>query len=139
MIGELEEIKMKYERGLLDPIREDLKRFIATHRIEIQRFQTKRGRLGATEMTDELAIKLYIIRHRTINPAREIQEQLEEIKREKWIRGEKLGREPDAQQVALEWSRQHSAGWRAHRVTSIIYVFERNREEYLRLYRGEGQ
>ena len=84
-------------------------------------------------LPDDAAIKFYLLRYRSINPQREIKEQLEEIQKEKWIRGVRQGCPPDAEEVALEWARPHSAAWREHRVTTIIYVFEQEKEHYCAL------
>ena len=89
-----------------------------------------------TPISDECAIKFFILRTRSINPQSEIREQLEEIEREKWIQGIKFGCSPDANKVALEWARFYSPGWRSHRVTTIIYVFERNKDLCVTLLNG---
>lgn len=133
MIPELEEIRRKYESGELAPLRDDLERFLIAHRDRIRALQRDRIEKGQPELPPEVAVKLYILQHRTVNPQRDIADQLREIEREKWIRGVDAGAEPDPQKVASEWARRYSAGWRAHRVTSIVYVFEREKERYLRI------
>jgi len=132
-MSEIDEIRRKYESGQLDVIREDLERFLRAHREQILRFRDSRRTSPSLGLSDELAVKLYILRQRSINPKREIEEQLQEIHREKWIRGIQMGQPPDAEQVASEWARLYSAGWRSHRVLSIVYVFEREKERFLRL------
>lgn len=134
-VSELDEIRALYESGGCDGIKEDLARYIEVHRPEIRRYQESRQKLGLADVDDTLAVRLFIIKHRSINPAREISEQLEEINKEKWIQGVKLGHEPDPQQVAEEWTRLHSAGWRSHRVAVILYVFDRDKERFLGIYR----
>lgn len=136
MTSEIEHIRRRYEAGDLDGIKQDLERFIASHRDLIRRFQQERAQIGNTPVTDELAVKLFIIKHRSINPVAEIAEQLYEIEKEKWIQGVHLGRPPDAEEVAAEWSRLYSAAWRAHRVTTIIFVFEQDIDRYLTIYRS---
>lgn len=130
--SEIEEIRRKYDAGQLDSIKDDLERFICAHKADIVRYRSDQERKGL-RLTDEAAVKFYIVEHRSINPRREIQEQLEEIRRETWIRGVQSGRAPDQGEVARDWARQHSAAWRAHRVTAIVYVFERDKERYCRL------
>jgi len=135
---ELEEIAQKYASGRLDPIKSDLERFIRSNRVRIDSFRTELSSKLHLALTDENAIKQFILRHRSINPAAEIQEQLEEIQKEKWIRGVQDGCAPDDQAVALEWSQKYSAGWRAHRVTTIIFVFDRDKERFIGLLRDGG-
>ena len=129
---ELDEIQLEYEAGRLDSIKEDLQRFLRAHRAEIAAWRAEQAR-AAGGLSDADAVKLFLIRHRSINPQREIRDQLEEIQKEKWIRGVTTGCAPDAQQVASEWARAHSAAWRQHRLTTIVYVFEREQDRYLKL------
>lgn len=130
---EIEEIRRKYEAGLMDEIRGDLERFIRAHRDEIRRLRDANIARNLPPLADDTAVKLFILQHRSINPRREIQEQLQEISREKWIRGVQLGHAPDEGEVAAEWAQKHAAGWRAHRVMSIVYVFEREKDRLVRL------
>jgi hypothetical protein len=129
---EIEEIERRYDSGELDPIKRDLERFLVAHRTDIAESRAQEERKGSA-ISESDAVKLYILRYRSINPGGEIREQLEEIQREKWIRGVESGCSPDAEQVALEWARRYSAAWRQHRLTTILYVFERERERYLKL------
>ena len=130
--SEIDEIRRKYDAGELDSIKQDLERFICAHKADIVRYRADQKRKGL-ELTDEATVKFYIIDRRSINPRREIQEQLEEIRRETWIRGINSGSAPNQGEVARDWARQHSADWRAHRVTAIVYVFEREKGRYCKL------
>lgn len=133
-MDELEEIKHDYESGSLNRLREDLEVFIKNHKTDILSFKNDEAvKVKLGEVSDEIAVKLFIQRHRSINPRREIMEQLEEIQREKWIRGIQTGTPPDPQEVAKDWAQRYSPGWRDHRVICIIYVFEREKERYLNL------
>ena len=134
-MSELDDIRRQYESGHLDSIKEDLGRFICAHRTRISDYRAEQERKGLT-LNDDALIKFYLLRYRSINPGREIREQLEEIQREKWIRGVRLGCPPDDEQVALEWARSHSAAWREHRVTTIIYVFEQDKDRYCAMLRS---
>ena len=134
-MSEIEEIRRQYESGQLDSIKEDLGRFIVAHRSRILDYRAEQE-LKGLQLPDDAAIKFYLLRYRSINPQREIREQLEEIQKEKWIRGIIQGRPPDEQAVALEWARTHSAAWREHRVTTIVYVFEQEKEKYCGLLRS---
>ena len=134
-MSELDDIRRQYESGQLDSIKEDLARFICAHRSRIQEYRAEQERRGMT-LPDDAAIKFYLLRYRSINPQREIREQLEEIQKEKWIRGIRQGCAPDEQEVALEWARKHSAAWREHRVTTIVYVFEQEKDRYCSMLRA---
>ena len=134
-MSELDDIRRQYESGQLDSIKEDLSRLICAHRSRICDYRADQERKGLA-LPDEAAIKFYLLRYRSINPGREIREQLEEIQREKWIRGVRLGCPPDDEQVALEWARTHSAAWRENRVTTIVYVFEQEKDRYCGMLRS---
>jgi hypothetical protein len=134
-VSELDDIRQQYESGHLDSIKDDLKHFICLNRTKILAYRDEQEGKGLT-LPDDAAIKFYLLRYRSINPAREIREQLEEIQKEKWIRGVLTGCPPDAQQVALEWARTHSAAWRQHRVTTIVYVFEQEKDRYCAMLRS---
>ena len=129
---ELEEIRDEYESGRLESIKQDLERFLLAHRKEIAECRAKEDREG-TPLPLVDSVKLFILRHRSINPQREIRDQLEEIQKEKWIRGVQTGCSPDPQQVTVEWAAAHSAAWRQHRLTTIVYVLERDPDRYLKL------
>lgn len=131
-VSELDEIKQQYEAGRLEGLREDLERFLVSHREKIRRFAAEQAARGLNLGTDA-AVKFYILRLRSINPRREIQDQLEEIQREKWIRGINSGCAPDPQEVAADWAKRYSAMWREHRLTTIVWVFEREKDRYLKL------
>ena len=138
MVGvmtEIDEIRAKYESGQLDNIKADLERFIIAHADEIDRYKRDQVERGLPEISDDTAIKFFIIQHRSINPEREILEQVAEIEREKWIQGVQTGKAPDVQAVCQEWASKHSAGWRAHRVKIIVYVLERDKDRFLDVLR----
>jgi hypothetical protein len=136
-MSEIEEIRQRYERGELDHIRRDLQAFVRNRRNDILKFKEEfNTKNPQTPLSDECAIKFFILKTRSINPQSEIREQLEEIEREKWIQGVRFGKPPDPNKVALEWARFHSPGWRSHRVTTIVYVFEREKDQYVLLLNG---
>ncbi len=134
---EIEEIREKYDSGQLNAIREDLERFLVAHRTAILEYHEDQQRMGRN-LPEEASVKFYILRHRSINPQNEILDQVEQIQKEKWIRGIHSGGSPDPHQVASEWARLHAAGWRQHRVTTIIYVFDREKERFLKLLHPAG-
>lgn len=131
---ELDDIARRYACGEYDHIRRDLELFIVAHRPKIESFRAARALKTRQPVPSAAAITMYILKHASINPASEIREQLEEIQREKWIRGVQLGCPPDEQEVALEWVKTHSAAWREHRVTIIVYCFNKEKERYVALF-----
>lgn len=133
-MSEIDDIRKQYELGKLDSIKEDLALFICAHRARILEYRADQESKGLS-LPEDAAIKFYLLRYRSINPQREIREQLEEIQKEKWIRGILTGSAPDGQAVAAEWARVHSAAWRQNRVTTIVYVFEQEKDRFCAMLR----
>ncbi|HEX7896277.1 MAG TPA: hypothetical protein VF950_00760 [Planctomycetota bacterium] len=131
-MSELDDIRANYDAGRLEGLRGDLERFLVAHREKIRVFAAEQAARGL-QVPQDAAVKFYILRLRSINPRREIQDQLEEIQREKWIRGINTGCAPDPQEVATDWAKRYSAMWREHRLTEIVYVFEREKDRYLKI------
>ena len=131
-MSELDDIREQYEQGRFEALKGDLERFLCAHRDRIRVFAAEQAAKGLPALPD-VVVKYYILRQRSINPRREIQDQLEEINREKWIRGIQSGCSPDPQEVAVDWAKKFSATWREHRLTTIVYVFERDKDRYLKL------
>jgi hypothetical protein len=134
--SQLEQLCREYASGKLDAIKDDLASFLRRQAAAIRCLRNEYfGAQDVPPTADEVAIKMFILKSRSINPSREILDQLDEINREKWIRGINAGISPDPQSVAMDWARLHSPGWRDHRVMAIIYVFEREKDRYLALIR----
>lgn len=134
MVTELNELKRRYESGELDAIREDLERFLRQHRTAIAAARSQQLS-GGVSVSEEEAVKLYILRHRSVNPERDLRDQLEEIRREAGRRSAGGESPADLEEVTLEWARYRSAAWRSYRLSAILYVFDREKERYLKLLR----
>lgn len=138
--SELEQLAREYDAGKLDAIKSDLEIFLRKNAEGIRRLRCEYfGAEAVPPTADEVAVKMFVLKSRSINPTREILDQVDEINREKWIRGVHDGCPPDPQTVAQDWARLYSPGWRDHRVMAIIYVFERDKDKYLALLRVDGQ
>jgi hypothetical protein len=134
--SQLEQLCREYASGKLDTIKDDLAGFLRRQAAAIRSLRDEYfGTQDVPPTADEVAVKMFILKSRSINPSREILDQLDEINREKWIRGINAGFSPDPQSVATDWARLHSPGWRDHRVMAIIYVFEREKERFIALVR----
>lgn len=135
-MSEIDEIRCSYEKGELDFIKADLEEFLRRHRREIKEFMALlNSKQTHSPVTLDGAVRLFITKKQSINPVRDIQDQIREIEREKWIQGVHNQRPPEPETVAQNWAKCHSPGWRSHRVTSILYVFDREKEHYLSLLR----
>jgi hypothetical protein len=134
-MSELEELRSDWDSGRLSDLARDLIEFVRSHRTDILEFRDRQlARLRGVPLTDDLAIRMYILQIRSISPKGEIKDQLQEIEREIWYRGEH-GSGVDRQEVAREWCLRHAPGWRDHRVMAIIFVFDRIKDQLLELLR----
>jgi hypothetical protein len=135
MSEEFKKLSEECYLGRYKELEKDLEDFIRNNKETIKKFkESELENLVDTMPTDELAIKLYIIKTRTINPSTEIKKELEEIEKEVWYQGEKLKSPADRNKIAIEWCRVHAPGWRDNWVMTALYVFEHNKEHYLKLF-----
>jgi len=134
MSDELKKLSEEFCLGRYKELEKDLEDFIRNNKDAITKFkETELKNTDISSASNELAIKLYIIKTKTINPSAEIKKELAEIEKEIWYQGEKLKAPPDRNKIAQEWCRLHAPGWRDNWVFAVIYVFEHNKERYLKL------
>jgi len=135
MSEELKRLSENYCLGQYKELEKDLENFILKNKEAIKKFKETEleMHLDVDSPSDELAIKLYILKTRSINPDTEIKKELVEIEKEIWIQGEKLKSSPDRNKVAIEWCKSHAPGWRDNWVFAALYIFEQNKGYYLRL------
>jgi hypothetical protein len=135
---ELDELKTEWESGRLAAIARDLVEFVRNHRLDILDYREAHlKKLRGAQVTDDLAIRMYILQVRSISPQGEIRDQLKEIEQEVWYRGERGEGQMDRQQIAREWCMRHAPGWRDHRVMAIVFVLEKIKDQLLAILHGE--
>jgi hypothetical protein len=133
-MSEMSDLKSDWDAGRLSQIARDLVEFVRNHRSDIIDFRDRQlGRLRGARVSDDLALRMYILQIRSISPQGEIRDQLGEIEREIWYRGESSGGQVDRQQVAREWCMKHAPGWRDHRVMAIVFVLDKIKEQLLQI------
>ena len=132
----LDNLRQDYQSGKFKDIEADMAQFIQRNKNEIMKFKdTHLVRLTDTAPTDELAIKLFLMKTRSLNTIHELKLELDEIEKEIWYQGEKTQGAVDRNQVAQQWSKQYAAGWRDHFTTVTLYAFEQNKNKYLEILR----
>jgi hypothetical protein len=134
MSTEMNNIANEYCTGKYRELEKDLENFIRQNKNNIKEFKSKElADLKNTVISDELAVKMYIVKARSINPLTEIKTELDEIEKEIWYTGEKNKHPANREQVAQEWCKKHAPGWRDRWVMASLYVFEHNKQHYLGL------
>lgn len=128
---ELEQIEKNYAMGRYALLEEAISKFLKMHSGKIFDFKKELEQKHKRTFSLDEAVRLYIAENKTVNFRLDMQDQKEEIMREKWIRHERNPHEP-AEKIKAEWVRSYAWPWRIHRVREIIYLFERRKEEYLK-------
>ncbi len=130
---ELDELKQEYQQGKLKHLETELEEFIKKHETEIKRFTEYFNTQLYHKINIDTGLRWYLTLQKSFNLKNEMNEQLEEIKKEIWYRKqEKIELKPD--DIAKNWVLKHSAGWRDHRVLQIVYVYLQDKEKYLKLF-----
>ncbi len=125
---ELERVKESYNNGELESLRMQLEKFISCNKNQILQFKLQEEQLWKCPLDIATAIKLFILKVRTIDIEAEMRDQLKAIDME--FNGTK-GDENEQNSCCLDWIRQSAAIWREYRVLAIIYVFDQNKSYLL--------
>jgi len=87
----------------------------------------------------ELAIRWYIMQHKTIDPKKEIEIQVWEAGIEKHCQQVQAGREVSFDDVMMGWAKEHAEGWRSHNILRGLYVFEKEQDYFMSIVRPPQQ
>jgi hypothetical protein len=131
-LDELGQIEENYKRGSYSHLSDCLRQFLVNHSSRILEFRTRYEQKQGTPFMLETAVALYIFDNKTVDMKLDMKDQRNEILREIWIRHEKNNRETDSE-IERDWVRKYAEGWRTHRTREIMYLFSRNKENYLEL------
>ena len=134
MSSEINNIANDYCNGKYRELEKDLEKFIIQNKADINKFkEAELADFKDIQLTDEMAVKMYIVKTKSINQLTEIKTELDEIEKEIWYTGEKNKQPANRDAVAMNWCKQHAPGWRDHWVMASLYVFEHNKAHYLKL------
>jgi hypothetical protein len=127
---ELDEIKKGYESGYLDPIKSQLEKFIRKHKDDIIKFKQQEENLWKHSMDLAAAVKLFILKIRTIDMHAEMADQVKALETVASNKPAHI----DTNSAHMDWVHSHAKGWRGYRVLAIIYVFDKNRDRLLKVF-----
>lgn len=128
----IEELEVMHDEGNLEYIRSSLENFVFSHRNNIFGYKKILETVYSQEISLDCALRLYILKTRSVNFHMDLRDQLEEIKKEVWIRHE--NHDPKSEdEIALEWAKKYGEKWREYRVMSILYFYDKNKNHYLDL------
>jgi len=133
-LSEIDKLEKDYQSGRFKLIEAQLGKFIQDHKNKIKEFKKKELiNVKNLNPSDELAIKLFILKSRSICPLDEIKAELEEIEKEVWYQSEKQKKPVDRNKIALDWCKKHAPGWRDNWILGALLVFERNKKKFVSL------
>ncbi len=109
----------------LTRLRGPLLAFVERHRGEILR------RARGNDMAALLQVTLQLIRElRTVDLRAENRDQLQEIEKEVWYRGEEGNH--DVRAIQADWARRYGPGWRRWRLLQYLFVADRIAPDMIR-------
>ncbi len=128
-----ESLSEKFDRGEMDPIYRHLVDFIERHREEIL------SKIQHPQSPEDYFTLLYqeIERRGSIHLPSEMADQIKEINKEIWYRGE--DGLTNRRHITEEWTQRYSIMWRQARKMEILYVLRRRKDELLNLINKNRQ
>jgi hypothetical protein len=132
-LDELRQIEENYMRGQYAHLADCLRQFLINHSLNILKLKEEEERKSGKPTPLDSIVGLYILKNKNVvSFKRDMQDQKKEIENTIWYEHEK-GRHISALEIEIEWGKRYAEGWRTHRTREIMYVFSRNRQEYLEL------
>ncbi len=125
---EMLKIVNEYNCGKCKQIETDFPMFVEHHIEDVYKHFSENKQLPK-----EIAFVQFIIKNQTLNAVADIKEEAEEIEKAIWIDGVDNNRSPNREEVAKKWEENHAAAWRQHHILKLIYVFEKQKTEYISL------
>lgn len=133
-MNELEKVKVSYEKGELESLRMQLESFISYNKDNILRFKIQEEVNWSRPLDLATALKLFILKVRTIDTEAEMRDQINAINMELGV-SKDAGIEQNSH--CLEWIQKNAVIWRGYRVLAIIYVFDQNQQKMLEVIDNE--
>jgi hypothetical protein len=128
-MNELDKVRDSYERGDLESLRIQLESFISYNKDNILQFKIQEELNWNRPLDLATAMKLFILKVRTIDTEAEMRDQIIAINRESEGADSALAE----QNVRyMEWIEKNAIVWRGFRVLAIIYVFDQNQQNMMK-------
>lgn len=120
---EQQALEIRWYEGKMLPYVEWIHDFAAKHRQEILRLAGP----GATAEQLVVAVKELIAQRGTMHLAAELKDQMREMEKELWYRGELDSRA--RAEIKQQWTVRHAAAWRRWRIKEYLFVVGLCRDE----------
>ena len=136
-MGEIDQIKEKHQKGLLETIKFQLAAFVQKNREDFHRFRKREIKAWQKEIDLFTCLKLFILEKKTIDFHSEMQSQIQEINSFVQTEQEKDAKR-DVKELRKNWTASRAASWRGHRILEIIFVLTQNKDQFLDLIRPQN-
>ena len=122
-----ESLEEKFENGELATIQKQLNDFIERHKSDIKK------KVNEKDNPNDFFTILYqeIDRRGSIHIPSEMADQIKEINKEIWYRGEDGS--TDRRVITEEWTQRYSIMWRQARKKEILFVLRKCKDDFLAL------
>jgi hypothetical protein len=122
-----ESLEEKFENGELATIQKHLNDFIERHKSDIKK------KVNEKDNPNDFFTILYqeIDRRGSIHIPSEMADQIKEINKEIWYRGEDGA--TDRRVITEEWTQRYSIMWRQARKKEILFVLRKCKDDFLAL------
>ena len=122
-----ESLEEKFENGELATIQKHLNDFIERHKSDIKK------KVNEKDNPNDFFTILYqeIDRRGSIHIPSEMADQIKEINKEIWYRGEDGS--TDRRVITEEWTQRYSIMWRQARKKEILFVLRKCKDDFLAL------
>lgn len=127
--SEEEQITREFQQGAYDFVPDVLEGFFWKHRCKILEFIRNSSNLPL-----EAAVEQWLVQHPYLDLRRENMAQVHEAELYRWYEGER-GRVLSEEEAMAEWASKYRGTWRHHYGLAVAFVFEMNKERYLRIVR----
>jgi hypothetical protein len=122
-----ESVDSKFESGELNKLFQHLLDFVVRHQSDILVMANELN--GSTDETLLEATRKLVLRLGTVHPPSEMADQIREIQKEVWYRGEEGN--SDMVGIKEKWSEEYAMKWREARTYETFYLIEKRSVELL--------
>ena len=124
-------LERKLANGEFDRLKDDLKQFVLRHKVDIRQGVEELPLTVDRRMRIVETIRTCVEESKSVSPAAEMADQINEINNEIWYRGEEgiTGRA----RISEEWTRRYAAQWRNARLQELLFLVQAMADELVAL------
>ena len=124
-------LERKLANGEFDRLKDDRKQFVLRHKAEIRQAVEELPQIVDRRMRIVETIRTCVEESKSVSPAAEMADQINEINNEIWYRGEEGI--TDRARISEEWTRRYAAQWRNARLQELLFLVQAMADELVAL------